>query len=208
MSDWWTGMLFAFAIPAKKRVQKSMNAFTARPERNTKNPKNMLANPTMGTRFTRSASHPIGTAPSTKNADDAPPMNCAVPLLMWNVWTNSGSKTCMAAPSSSSSATRSPSTMNINLPPAANAVLKLTGSELTPGNRSSGKITCSRERACASWRASSSSRTAEASDAAFPVAPGTPSTGSSIRPPVEGAREQRPQRRPSLTPVSGRVRPP
>ena len=41
--------------------------------------------PTIGTRFTRSASQPIGTAPSTKNRPDAVPMNTMVPLLMWNV---------------------------------------------------------------------------------------------------------------------------
>ena len=35
--------------------------------------------PTIGTRFTRSASQPIGTAPSTKNADDAVPMKTIVP---------------------------------------------------------------------------------------------------------------------------------
>ncbi len=64
-------MLFALAMPVAKRVQKSMNALTAKPDMNTKNPKARLAQPTMGTRFTRSASHPIGTAPSTKNADDA-----------------------------------------------------------------------------------------------------------------------------------------
>ena len=102
MSDWCTGMLFAFAIPVKKRVQKSMNALTARPEAKTKKPKAMLAHPTMGTRFTRSASHPIGTAPSTKNADDALAMKTIVPELMWNVRRISGARTLMAAPSSSS----------------------------------------------------------------------------------------------------------
>ena len=102
MSDWWTGMLLALAMPVAKRVQNSMNALTARPERNTKKPKARLAHPTIGTRFTRSASHPIGTAPSTKKADDALAMKTIVPELMWNVRRISGASTLMAAPSSSS----------------------------------------------------------------------------------------------------------
>ena len=34
-------------------------------------------------------------------------------------------------------------------PPTLNASLNETGSECTPGSRSSGKMTCSRERFCA-----------------------------------------------------------
>ena len=79
MSDWCTGMLFALAMPVAKRVQNSMNALTASPDMNTKKPNARLAQPTIGTRFTRSASHPIGTAPSTKNADDAVAMKTIVP---------------------------------------------------------------------------------------------------------------------------------
>ena len=67
-------------MPVKNRVQNSMNALTARPERKTKKPKNRLDTPTIGTRFTRSASQPIGTAPSTKNAADAVPMKTIVPF--------------------------------------------------------------------------------------------------------------------------------
>src|SRR2546429_8021483 len=98
MSDWWTGMLLALAMPVGKRVQNSMNALTATPDANTKTPNARLAHPTMGTRFTRSASHPIGTAPSTKNADDALAMNTIVPELMWKVRRISGASTLMAAP--------------------------------------------------------------------------------------------------------------
>ena len=97
ISDWCTGMLFALAIPVAKRVQNIMNALTARPDRNTKHPNARLAQPTMGTRLTRSASHPIGTAPSTKNADDAVAMNTIVPRLTPNVWRISGANTVIAA---------------------------------------------------------------------------------------------------------------
>ncbi len=50
----------------------------------------------------RSASHPIGTAPSTKNADDAVAMKTIAPSLIPNVRWISGPSTLMAAPSSSS----------------------------------------------------------------------------------------------------------
>ena len=140
-------MLFDFAMPVANRVQNNMNALTAKPESSTKNEKKRLAMPTMGTRRTRSASQPIGTAPSTKNADDAVPMKTIAPLLMWNVARISGPSTWIAAPSSSSNARSSPSTTNMSRPPRANASRKVTGSELTPGRRSSGKITCSAARA-------------------------------------------------------------
>ena len=68
----------------------------------------MLAQPTIGTRFTRSASHPIGTAPSTKNADDAVAMKTIVPSLIPNVRWISGPSTLIAAPSSSSNDEQQP----------------------------------------------------------------------------------------------------
>ncbi len=117
ISDWCTGMLFDFAMPVANRVQNSMNALTAKPDRSTKKEKKRLAMPTMGTRRTRSASQPIGTAPRTKNADDAVPMKTIAPLLMWNVLRMFGPSTWIAAPSSSSNASSSPSTMNISRPP-------------------------------------------------------------------------------------------
>ena len=55
----------------------------------------------------------------------------------------------------------------MSLPPTLNASGNETGSEWTPGSRSSGKMTCSRARLCASSRASSSSRTVEAREAAL-----------------------------------------
>src|SRR4051812_26121137 len=161
-------MLLDLAMPVAKRVQNSMNALTAKPESTTNAEKKRLAMPTIGTRRTRSASQPIGTAPSTKNADDAVPMKTMAPLLMWKVARISGPSTWIAAPSSSSNASSSPSTMNMSFPPRANASRNVTGSELTPGRRSSGKITCSDARACASWRAASSSSTADARTAASP----------------------------------------
>ena len=159
-------MLLALAMPVAKRVQKSMNALIARPDANTKPPNARLAQPTMGTRLHRSASQPIGTAPSTKNADDAVAMKTIVPLLIPNVLRISGARTLIAAPSSSSNERSRRRTTNMSLPPTLNASWKVTGSELTPGSRSSGKMTCSRERFCATSRASSSSSTVAARDAA------------------------------------------
>ena len=71
ISDWCTGMLFALAMPVANRVQNNMNALIASPDRNTKNPNNDARQPDDRHPRTRSASQPIGTAPSTKNADDA-----------------------------------------------------------------------------------------------------------------------------------------
>ena len=133
-------------------------------------PNARLAHPTIGTRFTRSASQPIGTAPSTKNADDAVTMNTIVPELMWNVRRISGARTLMAAPSSSSNESSNKRTTNMSLPPTLNASENETSSEPTPGRRSSGKMTCSRESFCASSRLSSSASTVAARDAALPTA--------------------------------------
>src|SRR3954466_13592295 len=161
-------MLFALAMPVAKRVQNSMNALIASPEANTNPPNARLPHPTIGTRFTRSASQPIGTAPSTKKADDAVAMKTIVPELMWKVRRISGARTLMAAPSSSSNESSNRRTTNISLPPTLNASVNETSSDPTPGRRSSGEMTCSRETFCASSRLSSSASTVAASDAALP----------------------------------------
>ena len=62
-------------------------------------------------------------------------MNTTAPLLMWNVWRSSGSIVCTAFKVSWSSEISSPSTTNIRTPPLANASLKSTGSEFTPGQQ-------------------------------------------------------------------------
>ena len=93
MSDSRTGMVLALAMPVMKRVQNNMNALTARPDMNTKPPNITLEIPTIGTRLIRSLSHPIGTAPSTKNASDAVAMKTTAPSLMWNVRRISGPST-------------------------------------------------------------------------------------------------------------------
>ena len=46
-----TGSVFALAMPAPKRVQNSMNALTASPDRNTIALNTRLANPTIGARL-------------------------------------------------------------------------------------------------------------------------------------------------------------
>ncbi len=86
-------IVLAFEIPVANRVQNNMNAFTAKPDSSTKEPNAIAVHPTTGTRFQRSAIHPIGTAPSTKKAADAVPMKTIVPSLMWNVSRISGART-------------------------------------------------------------------------------------------------------------------
>ena len=176
-------MSLALVMPVKQTIQNNMNALTAAPVMNVKNAPSTLVTPTIGTRFMRSASHPSGIAPSAKNRPDAVLMNTTVPLLMWNVWISSGSIVCTAPRVSWSNETSRPRTMNMSLPPRENASLKSTGSDSTPGSMSSGKMTCSLARAWASCRAASSSSTAAASVAAFPIPPGA-SLGSSTAPPA------------------------
>ena len=52
---------------------------------NTAMPKIRLEMPMIGPRRYRSASQPIGTAPSTMNAPAAALRNTIIPSLMWNV---------------------------------------------------------------------------------------------------------------------------
>jgi hypothetical protein len=129
ISDWWTGIVLAFAMPVANRVQNSMNAFAARPESVTNTPNKIPEIATIGTRFTRSASHPIGTAPSTKNAAEAVLMKTIVPSLMWNVWRISGASTLMAESSSSSSPFSAVSTANIRNPPRLIPARNVIGSD-------------------------------------------------------------------------------
>src|SRR6476646_528185 len=56
----------------------------------------------------------------------------------------------------------------MSLPPTAKASLNDTASDPTPGSRSSGKMTCSRDSFAASSRLSSSASTVAARDAALP----------------------------------------
>jgi hypothetical protein len=79
ISDPCTGKVFDFAIPAPNRHQKSMNAFAAKPHANTMSEKKAVAQPMIGARRNRSASHPIGSAPRTRNAPDAALMKTIAP---------------------------------------------------------------------------------------------------------------------------------
>ena len=140
------GCCSPWRCPVAKRVQNSMNALIASPDRNTKTPNAMLAQPTIGTRFTRSASHPIGTAPSTKNADDAVAMNTIVPAADPERLADLGREHVdRRALELVERAAGAASTTNMSLPPTLNASWNETGSECTPGRSSSGKMTCSRD---------------------------------------------------------------
>ena len=140
--------MLALATPVAKRVQKSMKALVASPDRNTKNPKRSPEMPTNGTRRrTRSHSQPIGTAPSTKNAADAVLMKTIAPSLIPKVAWISGASTLMAAPSSSSRELRSVRTTNMEMPPRRRPSRSDISSAPTPGSSSSGKTTRSLVRA-------------------------------------------------------------
>ena len=66
MSEPCTGYVFDFATPAPKRATKRANAFTANPHANTITENTAVAQPMIGARRKRSASHPIGSAPSAR----------------------------------------------------------------------------------------------------------------------------------------------
>ena len=146
-SELCTGIVFDLAMPAPKRVQNSMNAFTAKPERNTIAENNALATPTIGARLMRSASQPIGKAPSTTKAAEADAMKVIVPSETPKVSRISGASTAMAACSSSSRLLSTSSTMKVKAPPIARPSRSGTSSSPTPGRRSSAKSTCSPARA-------------------------------------------------------------
>ena len=120
----------------KNRVQNNMKALTREAgEEHEEAEEQADETPTIGTRLTRSASQPIGTAPSTKNAADAVLMKTIVPSLIPNVSRISGASTLIAAPSSSSNELRSVRTTNMNAPPTAMPSRSEIGSELTPGKQ-------------------------------------------------------------------------
>ncbi len=97
-----TVMVLALDMPAKNRMKKNIRALTAAPERALKAAKAPLAMPTMGPRRKRSASHPIGPAPSTKNMSDAVLMAVMAPSLTPKLSPMSGPKMATALFSSSS----------------------------------------------------------------------------------------------------------
>ena len=154
----------------KKRATNNMNALTAAPERNVKKPNARLANPTIGPRRIRSASHPIGPAPRTKKATDAVEMKVIVPSDTPNVSAMSGPRIVIAACSSSSSEFSSNRMKKVEKPPLRSPSLSGISSPPTPGSRSSAKMTSAERSAWLAWRAASSSRTAAVSaDADWPA---------------------------------------
>ena len=99
-----TGYVFDFATPAPKRPTKSANAFAAKPHANTITENTAVAQPMIGARRKRSASHPIGSAPRARNAPDAAVMKTMTPSLTWNVSRMFGASTDSVAFSSSPNA--------------------------------------------------------------------------------------------------------
>ncbi len=67
-SDGWTVVFEDLATPTPRRARKRVKALTARPDRKTKTEKMTAAAAMIGGRRKRSASQPMGRAPSTMNA--------------------------------------------------------------------------------------------------------------------------------------------
>ena len=171
-------MVLDLAIPAPKRVQNSMKPFTAKPDRNTIAENTALATPTIGARLMRSASQPMGKAPSTTNAAEADAMNVMVPSDTPKLSRMSGASTAMAACSSSSRLLSTSSTTNVNAPPMASPLRSGISSSPTPGRRSSANSTCSPARAWASRRTDSSASSAAVSAAV--LSPGVPAASAEL----------------------------
>ena len=134
-------MVLAFDMPAKNRMKKNIRAFTAAPDRALKAAKAPLAMPTMGPRRKRSASHPIGPAPSTKNISEAVLMAVMAPSLTSKLSPMLGPKMATALFSNSSRLFSANSTMKVWKPPLRRPSLRVVCSPPTPGSRSSGNNT-------------------------------------------------------------------
>ena len=83
--DHCTEMVFALEIPTPSWAQNSMKAFTANPQTANMTLKARLAHAMIGGRRYRSASQPIGSAPSTRKPPAAELMKTMVPLLTCKV---------------------------------------------------------------------------------------------------------------------------
>ena len=170
-------------MPTPKRAQKNAKALGTMPLRKTQMLKAMLDQPMTGPRRKRSASHPIGTAPSTTNAAEIAPMKVITPSPTPNVSRMSGASSAKADDWSSSIELRIRSTTNVAAPPPmASPWRRLSSSLPTPGNSSSANSSSSWASA-ASRRDASSSSTNPASAAAFGVASWFTPSVSAIVPP-------------------------
>jgi hypothetical protein len=94
-----------------------MNAFTAKPVRNTITENSNVAHPMIGPRRKRSANHPMGNAPNTMNDPAAALMKTMAPLLTPKESRISGANTPNAALDNSSRATMANNTKNTRMPP-------------------------------------------------------------------------------------------
>ncbi len=92
--------------PTPNRATKRVKALMARPDMNTNTAKTAAERAMIGGRLKRSASHPIGSEPTTMNAVDAAVMKTITPSLTPKVLRMSGASTASVAPSKFSTHTR------------------------------------------------------------------------------------------------------
>ena len=95
----WTVVVADREKPTPKRARNSVKALMARPERKVNTAKAAVANAMIGGRGKRSASQPIGKAPTTMNAVEAAVMKTIAPSLMPRLSRMSGASTPRVAPS-------------------------------------------------------------------------------------------------------------
>ena len=79
-----TTVVLAWETPAPKRARKNTNTLMANPVAATMIPNAMVAHPMMGARRNRSASHPMGTMPKTRNPPEIPITKTMALVLTWN----------------------------------------------------------------------------------------------------------------------------
>ena len=78
-----TLLLLDWEIPAPKRARKNRKMLVASPVAKTMMPNTNVAQPMMGARRNRSASHPIGTMPRTRKPPEIPATKVMAPVLTW-----------------------------------------------------------------------------------------------------------------------------
>ena len=144
--------------------------------RNTMKPKTKVAQPMIGARRNRSASHPIGTMPSTRKPPEIPATKTITPELTWKDERMLGARTARPELCRLSRDTITASTRKVRKPGLAQPVANEACSSRVPGKRSSGNTTSSTADA-ARWRSCAVSETSRARSAGVAASPGPEAGG-------------------------------
>ncbi len=129
--------VFDFVEPTPSRAKNSATPVVASPVSAVMMPKKRLVNPMIRPRRYRSASHPIGSAPRMRNADEAETMKMIAPSLSPSESRMSGDNVPIVAASRLSTATIAASVAKVTPPPRASAWRNVIAPSPMPGITSS-----------------------------------------------------------------------